>query len=349
MTNQLSYQAAYGDAPLAIAANKYQTAGYKSETIASKAGGIFCQGVSPHQALERADLNFTAEKRELFYMGIDGHRAINTHCSIVNSKNDAFLGSFKSGYEVVQHSQLALILERLGDSAEIEQVLSIRGGAKAYITAKVAVGSIGGDEVVRHLHLFNSHDGSSSFGAMFSDTRLYCANQLGTITRGKSFDELLRHGHTSGIHSFISNLVSRIDTEKGLFLSEMDALAKLRSMPTNTELNRRILEVTFKNDLAKPIKDKRSKELRQRVLEDLPIYPKVVENFVTNAGIATDSEEVNNSVYRLFNATTQALTHGFVRTTRDPIGQARARFESLMGGAAAAQIDSCKQACLSLV
>jgi len=348
MTNQVSFQAAYGDAPLAIATKNYQTSGYKSETIASKAGGIFCQGVSPHKALERADLNFTAEKRNLFFMGEDGPKVINSHCSIVNSKNDVFLGSFKSGYEVVQHSQLALILERLGDSAEIEQVLSIRSGAKAYITAKVAVGSIGGDEVVRHLHLFNSHDGSSSFGAMFSDIRLFCANQLGTITRGKRSDELLRHGHTSGIHSFIENLVHRIDTEKGLFLSEMDALAKLRSISTNPELNRRILEITFSTELAKPIMDKRSKELRKRVIEDLPIHAEIVKNFVTDAGLATESEDVNNSVYRLFNATTQALTHSFARVKKDEISQARARFESLMGGVAATQIDRCKQACLAL-
>jgi hypothetical protein len=344
--NRVSNQITVNGGKEAMVYGRYRDRGYSTEPVASKAGGVITpERVSPLEALAMGDLSFTAEKRELFYMGADGPRLAPGQCSVVRADTDALLGNFKDGYEVLQHQALALVLERLGDQVQIEQVLSIRQGAKAYITARIAQGDVGGDAVVRHLHLFNSHDGSSAFGALFTDTRLWCANQLGTITRGRAADELLRHSHTRGIHRFAENLVHRIDTESGVFLSEMEALARLRSVPANADLAKRILEYTFKADLAKPVRDKETKELRERQLVDLPVYETIKTHLVS--GIGVDSEDVRGSLYRLFNATTQALTHDSARTRANGVEQARARFESLMGGASAQRIDRCREAVLA--
>jgi hypothetical protein len=48
-------------------------------------------------------------------------------------------------------------------------------------------------------------------------------------------------------------------------------------------------------------------------------------------------------------ATTQAVTHDQPRQSSNPIEQARARFESLMGGTAAARINRAREACLAAV
>lgn len=348
--NQVSHQIAVNGGEAAMVYGKYRAAGYSTEPVALRAGGaLIPETVTPHQALEMGDLGFTAEKRPLAFMGQDGWVADRNHCCIVRSDRDTLLGTFKSSYEVLQHSTLATVLERLGSRATIEQVLSVRDGRKAYVTARIATGSVGDDPVVRHLHLFNSHDGSAAFGALFTDTRLFCANQLGTITRGRSAETLLRHPHTAGVTRFAEELVHRIDLETGRFLTECEALARLRSCPTTKELTDRILRATFSDELARPMQDRRTGEKRERTVADLQYRDAIRSHFLEGTGLGTESEETPYSVYRLFNAITQAITHDQPRRAANQIEQARARFESLMGGTAAARINRAREACLAAV
>lgn len=348
--NQVSRQIAVNGGTEAMVYGRYRAAGYATEPIALRAGGVMVpETVSAHDALAMGDLAFTAEKRPLAFMGQDGWVADPNHCTIVRSDRDTLLGTFKDSYEVLQHSTLANVLERLGDKAVIEQVLSIRDGRKAYVTARIALGSIGDDPVVRHLHLFNSHDGSAAFGALFTDTRLFCANQLGTITRGRSAETLLRHPHTAGITRFAEQLVHRIDTETGRFRTECEALARLRRCPTSKELTDRILRATFADELARPVTDRRGGEKRERTVEDLQYRDVIRSHFLDDTGLGTESEDCKYSVYRLFNAITQALTHDQPRNAANQIEQARARFESLMGGTAAARINRAREASLAAV
>jgi hypothetical protein len=346
--NKVTRQIAVNGGTEAMVYGRYRGAGYATEPVALRAGGVIVpESVSAHDALAMGDLGFTAEKRPLAFMGQDGWVADPNHCTIVRSDRDTLLGTFKSTYEVLQHNTLATVLERLGDRATIEQVLSIRDGRKAYVTARIATGSVGGDPVVRHLHLFNSHDGSAAFGALFTDTRLYCANQLGTITRGRNSETLLRHPHTAGITRFAEQLVTRIDLETGRFLTECEALARLRRCPTTKELTERILRATFADELARPVKDRKSGEARERTVEDLQYRDAIRSHFLSDSGLGTESEECRYSVYRLFNSITQALTHDQPRNAANQIEQARARFESLMGGTAATRINRAREACLA--
>lgn len=349
-TNVVSRQLAVNGGTAAMVYGRYKDAGYSTEPVALRAGGVQVpEHVSPHQALALGDLAFTAEKRPLAFLGQDGWVTDPDHCTIVRSDRDVLLGTFKSTYVPLQHTALANVLERLGDAATIEQVLSVRNGRKAYVTARIATGRVGDDPVVRHLHLFNSHDGSSAFGALFTDTRLVCANQLGTITRGRNSETLLRHPHTAGVTAFAENLVHRIDLETGRFYTECEALARLRRCPTTLELTNSILRHTFADELAKPIRDRISGKQRARELTDLQFHDQIRSHLYGESGIATDSEDCPNSLYRVFNAITQALTHDQPRGSSNPIEQARARFESLMGGTQAARINRAREACLAAV
>lgn len=348
-TNRVTNQIAVNGAPELMVYGKYRDQGYTNEPVVLRAGGVAIpEHVSPHDALAMADLGFTAEKRPLAFLGQDGWVADPSHCSIVRSDRDVLLGTFKSTYEVLQHNALATVLERLGSRATIENAISIRSGRKAFITARIATGACGDDPIVRHLHLFNSHDGSAAFGALFTDTRLFCANQFGTITRGRTAETLLRHPHTAGVTRFAEELATRIDLETGRFLTECEALSRLRSCPTTKELTDRILRHTFSDELAKPIADQRGGEKRERTVEDLQYREAIRSHFLDGSGIATESEDTPYSVYRLFNAITQALTHDQPRRASNPIEQARARFESLMGGTAAARINRAREACLAV-
>lgn len=102
---------------------------------------------------------------------------------------------------------------------------------QGYTTEPVVLRAVGDDPIVRHLHLFNSHDGSAAFGALFTDTRLFCANQFGTITRGRSSETLLRHPHTAGVTRFAEQLATRIDLETGRFLTECEGPGPAALLP----------------------------------------------------------------------------------------------------------------------
>ena len=334
---------------------RYRERGYAVNPITGRVGTMVPENVSASEAFAVAGLDWTAEKRPAFFMGPDGPVSSPEHCSIVRSDNDQLLGIHGSGYTPVQNSALVNLLDYLREDIEIENVLSIRGGRKLYVTASIRVEDevLPGDRVRRYLHAFNSHDGSSSFGVFFSDVRLACANQLTYLT-GKAAGEASRSGaglrmkHTASVTQFAQNLPALIDLERRSFSQSIDQLRDLTKLTLTPELARRVLEATYADKLAQPLKDKETGNKRDRTLNDLPEIGIIRSHYSGDTGLGMQLPGMRGTPYALFNAITQFETHDAGRA-KDETERARARLISLWGGESAKRIERAKEACLALV
>lgn len=346
------------DAPRPAIYGRYRDHGYSAQPLTAQVGSIVTPGISNSEAFREAGLDWTADKRPAFFMGPDGPLPSPEHCSVVRSDNDALLGIHGKGYTPVQNTALIEVLDYLREDASLESVLSIRNGRKVFATAamKCSAEVLPGDEVRRYLHIFNSHDGSSSFGIFFSDVRLVCANQLNYLTgaamgaaAGSGSGTGLRRKHTSSVTDFVNGLPGRIDLQRRAFRSEVDALQSLTKIPLTVGKARSILEATFADKLAKPITPRGETEARPRTLADLPEFETINAHYRGPSGLGiTGLPGAEGTVYGLYNAITQFYTHDAGRA-KDTIERSRARLEALWGGDSAKRLERTRQACLALV
>lgn len=335
---------------------KYRDHGYAVNPLTAQVGTFVPERASASEAFAIAGLDWTAEKRPVFYMGPDGPLQSHDHCSVVRSDTNKLLGIHGAGYTPVQNSALINLLDYLREDLSIENVLSIRDGRKIVATATIDTEDevVPGDRVRRYLHLFNSHDGSSGFGVFFSDVRLRCANQLAYLT-GRAVGNAVRDGvglrrrHTASVTQFAEQLPHLIDLERRTFARSIDELRGLSNVQLTTELARRVLEATYSDKLATPIKDKDTGKTRARTIADLPEVDRIRSHYAGDTGLGIrDIPGVAGTLYGLFNAITQHATHDTGRAT-DPTERARARLEALWGGTAAKRVERAREACLALI
>lgn len=346
--------AADGVGPMAY--GRYRDRGYAVNPLIGRVGTMVPENVSACEAFAIAGLDWTADKRPAFYMGLDGPVESPDHCAIVRSDTNDLLGIHGSGYTPVQNAALVNLLDYLREDIEIENVLSIRNGRKVFATASIRAEDevLPGDRVRRYIHAFNSFDGSSSFGVFFSDVRLRCANQLNYLT-GRAAGAATRDGsglrmkHTASVTRFAENLPALIDLERRSFAQSIDELRALTTLQLTPEIARRVLEATYADKLAVPIKDKDTGTKRARTIADLPEIGIIRGHYAGDTGLGIrDLPGSAGTAYGFFNAITQFETHDSGRS-KDDTERARTRLESLWGGGASKRIDRAREACLALV
>ncbi len=333
---------------------KYKEVGYETQPVYQSLGESFDRRVSASEAFAIAGLDWTAEKRNAFYEGLDGPVILPDKTVIVRSDTDHPLGIHGSAYEPIQQQDLINVVDSLGSTVTIENVLSIRGGAKTYVTCSIDTEQevLPGDRIRRYLHIFNSHDGSAAYGAFFTDVRLTCANQLSSLSSAAR--KACRDGrgltmrHTSGVRDFAHELPGRIDVFRRTFDADIQSFRAMVQTPLTEENAKAILERTYANKLSVPVKDRSSGEKRQRVITDLAEHALIKSHYGGGTGIGT--EHLKGSVFGLYNAITQYETHDRGRRrTGNEADRARANLERLWGGEAGRNIEAAKTACLAAV
>ena len=335
---------------------RYRERGYHVEPLTSRAGGVFTpENASASEAFALAGLNWTAEKHNALYSpdGITIKRATD-HCSIVRSDTGDLLGIHGAGYTPLQHHAIINLLDYLREDIRIESVLNIRQGRKVVVSAALKLQDevVPGDRIRRYIHIFNSHDGSSAFGVMFSDRRLRCANELHFIT-GRAFHNAVAEGnglrarHTVNVEKFARSLPDLINLQQQSFHQRIWEMQDMAAKPCTIEMTRSILEQTYADRLATPVHE-RNGTTRPRHLGDIRDFETIMSHYQgeTGYGINDDARPIGGTVYGLYNAITQFHTHDAGRKT-DTTEHARSRLESLWGGPSAARVEKAYQACLA--
>lgn len=328
--------------------------------IALSAGGTpVGPDATPAQAFAAAGASFLVEPRPIAFDHSPepdsfDWRSISTHKALVRTDTGHALGVVGRGYQPIQNQSLIDLFAYLHEDANLDNIVVLGGGRRVYATASIAIeGEVTpGDKIRRYLHAFNSHDGSTAFGVFFSDLRVVCANQLAYISgkgarRAKARGEALVVRHTRSATEFARRLPELINLQNQTFRQSLDELKPLTTAKLTTEAARAILEATYADKLAVPIKDKDTGEKRARTFADLTTERETIRShYAGGTGIGIDTSD--RSVWNLFQAITQFETHDAGRL-KDPVAAARARLESLWGGESAARIDRAREACLALV
>lgn len=334
----------------------------RAPQVAIQAGGTpVGPDATPAAAFAAAGADFVVASRPIGFDiapadDLDGpnYAPIATHKAIVRTDTNTPLGVVGRGYTPVQNSALINLFEFLHEDAQIQNIVVLNHGRKIFATATIDIeGEIKeGTTIRRHLHAFNSHDGSSAFGVFFSDLNLVCANQLRFIAgRGARLAASEGAGlvmrHTKSVAAFAQRLPELINLESQRFTRDLAELRPMLTTRLTTEASRAILEATFADKLASPIKDKDTGKPRERTLADLDTeIGRIRSHAFGSTGIGIDPSD--RSVWNIFQAITQFETHDAGRA-KDSTERARARLESLWGGTSAKRIDRAREACLAAV
>ena len=272
--------------------------------------GQVVDGTLPaREAFTRANALFTVEKAPLIFRNpVTGVESASEHrCATYRTDTGDQLGTVSLGYEVIQNEELCKFAEMLRDDCELETVVVLKGGAKIAFSAKI-LGTdaevVKGDVIHRRLNGYLSHDGTTSFGGMFSNVRIVCSNTLGWAMQdankhGKQF----KISHTKLGVSQIDSTLRSIDIARQTFNQEVEDYKRMAETQMDFDSYR-----TWLTDLYNmPSVKMDDGTLRPGQIED----SKVKWNKLRNAwagGYGTSIDGVSDTVWGAFNAVTEVET-----------------------------------------
>jgi phage/plasmid-like protein (TIGR03299 family) len=272
--------------------------------------GQVVDGTLPaREAFTRANALFTVEKAPLIFRNpVTGVESASEHrCATYRTDTGDQLGTVSLGYEVIQNEELCKFAEMLRDDCEMETVVVLKGGAKIAFSAKI-LGTdaevVKGDVIHRRLNGYLSHDGTTSFGGMFSNVRIVCSNTLGWAMQdankhGKQF----KISHTKLGVSQIDSTLRSIDIARQTFNQEVEDYKRMAETQMDFDSYR-----TWLTDLYNmPSVKMDDGTLRPGQIED----SKVKWNKLRNAwvgGYGTSIDGVSDTVWGAFNAVTEVET-----------------------------------------
>ena len=330
---------------------RYRDHGYQARTLESK-GAAQClpEDVTAAQAFEMAGLSFNVAQTTPQILTPNGISTAPEFAAVYREDTGKILGIQSNKYAPVQNSDIARIFDQLDGIAVIESALCCREGRRLYVTARIGADEeiTSGDRLRRYLHVFNSHDGGTSVGAFFTDRRLACANQIAGNIRAASSRgnaQALTFKHTSGVTEFVRNLPAFIDCQRHQFRSDVDSYRQLTHLTVTPEIVQRALAETYSAELARPIKDKHTKENRARTVKELRAFRSITSLFQGFARGA-DLPGFHGTAWGLLNAITEHETHGGNLSNTD---KARQRLEALYHGTAGGRIEKARHSLLAMV
>lgn len=339
---------------------KYRAHGYAINPPVVAAGGVLVPTeASTSEAFRIGGLDWEPTGKVVTFGGDDDRRLAPNYQAITRSDNGQLLSIQSQSYTPLNNSALRELCSNL--DARVESILQLYGGRQIFIQMSVNAQNdvTPGDFVRRYINLYNSHYGSSAFGLFTSDIRLFCANQLSYILnkahKGHNADapETFKRRHTSGINKFAQELPEVIRAQRAEFNAQIEGFRSLSRIQTTPELAHRVLTATFADTLARPITDRTpgapAGAKRERTLDDLTTEINAIRSHAYGTtGIGFDLEGVRGTMWGLYNAITQYLTHDSGRS-KDPIEKARRRLEGLYGGAGSARIERTREASFALI
>ncbi|MBO7692989.1 MAG: DUF945 domain-containing protein [Acholeplasmatales bacterium] len=172
------------------------------------------------EVMEKAGLNFTVEKCELYAkmpFNLNGSNIIDTRNGEFAQSGNIYrpcpngyatyrtdenipLGVVKDKYEVVQNvDAFNFFNDAIGPDKAIWQYAGMFGyGQRIFVSAKIPVSfDVNHDPVDNYLVFSNSHDGSCSINILFTPVRVFCTNCLNAAFN--KADSYIRLRHTKTI------------------------------------------------------------------------------------------------------------------------------------------------------
>ena len=317
-------------------------------------------------AFNKANCNFNIVRRDLYYMGQDGHVKINDKQTLVREDNDTRLAEVSKTYKELQPASIINFTEQLlgmYPNGKLTNLINFNNSKKMYGVIDLGTQEVTGpnDSVTNRLHFFNSNDLSSGFGVFFTTMRLSCCNQMSSFT-GRVFRDAkanqkgLSMKHTQGINQYVQALPAIINRETNQFNGVIADLKQLAKVELTPERAKKTIESLFAEKLATPIYDASIKDKRDRTINDLKEVEQIRKHFKAGYGIqetaftdqSTGQAVTPSNCYRFLNAITQFYSHDTGRA-KSAIQRTEQRLSSLYHGDNGRAINQAREALLATV
>jgi len=260
--------------------------------------GRAVEGVlTAEEAIVAAELDWEVEKHPIFLE--DGTR-IDGKFATVRSKDNQPLGVVGSRYTPIQNQEAFDFLDALVGTGEAkyETAGSLDDGRKIWLLARVPgnIEPVAGDVIERYICLYNSHNGVSGLGGLFTPTRVVCQNTLNmAIGRAKAVYKIR---HTQNYASKMDEAREVLGFAVNYYERFGEAMKTLAGKQVSVDETRVFVDTLIPKPDTK--QDGRVENWRERQNTLL----RLVE-----AGKGTDIRGVRGTAYGLFNAATEYADH----------------------------------------
>lgn len=279
------------------------------ETPWHRIGTVLPQAPSIEEALVAAKLDWTVEKTKIQLVDAQGnpikHSGVIDKHAIMRSDSKEFLGVVGTGYTPLQNREAFDFFDPFikDDSVHLETAGSLRGNKIVWVMGKIqnSVGeAVKGDPINRYVLLCHGHDGSMSVRVGFTDVRVVCQNTMNMAFNSKA-SQLIRIKHSKQVVQNLTNVQEVMKITDAEFRANLKQLAKLATKNINQEDVRKFVHVNFFDSIDLTKASTKMKNNYKTTLD------KISELCETGKG--HDLKGVRGTVYGLFNAGTEYLTH----------------------------------------
>lgn len=310
-------------------------------------GTVIKDPVPTKEMFRLAQANYTVgrEKIQLASTGevIEGYEAM------VREDDGTVLSIQAESYHIIPNDRLIELADAMREDIELNAVCVLDEGRKTTFSGQILSLSkdLKGDEIHMHLSGVNSFDGSTAFTILMSPIRVVCDNTCGWAIQhaDQRKDRIIRITHRSNAGEMIRQIPHVLDVANAKFTASIEEIEAMVNKPCDTELFKRMLEITFADELKRPINDVRGDKSTQRPrrLTDVVGYDAICNNFAGD--LIGDTPAVQGNVWRAFNSITQFYRHQVFSGGKNGVER---RFGSYQFGANQRRIQAARQAALAM-
>lgn len=186
------------------------------------------KALTAQEAIERANINWTVSKRDIYYQGEDKGTLMldDSHKAVVRDKDNTRLGIVKNGYMPIQNIEAFKFLDGLAKSGDIayHSVGTFHGGRRVWMLAKIGESEILPQDMLDHyILMYNSHDGSSSLTAALTAIRIACTNAILSMLNKDRHSMGVNIRHTKNAHSYMDDArnILKLARERSVEMEEL--------------------------------------------------------------------------------------------------------------------------------
>jgi phage/plasmid-like protein (TIGR03299 family) len=264
------------------------------------------EAMTAEQAIKLGGLDYEVEKRSIFSNKPSGIIEIPDYYSTIRTDTNQPLGIVGKRYKIVQNKDAFVFFDSIIEAGEaiFETAGALGNGERIFVTAKLPGDMlVRGEEIDKYILLTNSHDGSSSVIAGFTNVRVVCNNTL-QAALGK-LDNKVSISHTSSAETNLKEAYKVM----GIASRYMDEVNKVFEDMTSYKLT----DLDITNYIQNVLKDNKKEEEEEdvEVKEDSTRFKNVVGsifNFSINAE-TQKSEAAYRTLWGAYNAISGYYTH----------------------------------------
>jgi len=284
---------------------------------------VGAQKYTSKEAIIEAGLDWQVEKRDAFFMSnqpndYDGIEKLENYKAIVKVDTDTVLNIATDSYHPIQNKDAFLFMDQLVSDGKMQfhSAGSFNEGRRVWMLGKISESNILPDDITENfILLYNSHDGTSSLKAIFTNIRMACTNAIRMMfNKGTNTGINVRHTmNSSDWQANALNILGAAEVEAKNFKE----FATYLTTKTISDESFKKIALQLIPDPPPEIKNTRAENTRSTLLE------------LFQTGKGTDIAGVKGTAWGAFNAVSEYSNH--LKTTRGENGSVKRLQSTLFG------------------